>query len=184
VPPDQGLRLLGRLRGERRRCDGVLQPLRSLCAWRPRPRGDPPQHRDGEAVGTALDVGEDRAASVLAFSGDDHLLAVVTLRLVDVTSYRFVFSLQLWDVDRRTLVGGRSLVDWEGEKGYGALAFSRDSDLLVAAGPGTGPFVWDLDPESWTRNACRLAGRELTPGEWRTYVGSGREGERTCRVAS
>jgi DNA-binding SARP family transcriptional activator/WD40 repeat protein len=31
--------------------------------------------------------------------------------------------------------------------------------------------MWNLDPESWTAAACRLAGRNLTPAEWSSFIG-------------
>jgi hypothetical protein len=31
--------------------------------------------------------------------------------------------------------------------------------------------VWNLDPQSWVDAACRLAGRNLTPEEWNSYIG-------------
>jgi class 3 adenylate cyclase/WD40 repeat protein len=42
-----------------------------------------------------------------------------------------------------------------------------------------GPLLWDLDPAHWRATACRLAGRELTTGEWRTYL-PGEPYRRTC----
>jgi WD40 repeat protein len=30
---------------------------------------------------------------------------------------------------------------------------------------------WDVDPESWKRRACKVAGRNLTRDEWRDFVG-------------
>ena len=29
---------------------------------------------------------------------------------------------------------------------------------------------WNLDPASWERTACALAGRDLTESEWATYL--------------
>ena len=41
------------------------------------------------------------------------------------------------------------------------------------------PAVWDLDPDRWEANACRLAGRNLTRAEWEQYL-PGRPHEKTC----
>jgi WD40 repeat protein len=31
--------------------------------------------------------------------------------------------------------------------------------------------IWDLDPTSWIRAACGVAGRNLTAEEWATHIG-------------
>ena len=38
---------------------------------------------------------------------------------------------------------------------------------------------WDLRPESLVRQACRLAGRDLTAAEWNLYLPT-RPYRRTC----
>lgn len=32
------------------------------------------------------------------------------------------------------------------------------------------PLVWTVDPASWIRTACNIAGRNLTPAEWKQYL--------------
>ena len=29
---------------------------------------------------------------------------------------------------------------------------------------------WEVDPDAWSRHACRVAGRELTRAEWDEFV--------------
>ena len=31
-------------------------------------------------------------------------------------------------------------------------------------------WVWDVDPASWERRACQIAGRSLTQAEWQIYL--------------
>ncbi|HUG07813.1 MAG TPA: hypothetical protein VMP13_02760 [Acidimicrobiia bacterium] len=43
-----------------------------------------------------------------------------------------------------------------------------------------GVAVWDIHPEHLAEAACRMAGRNLIPTEWTTYVGSLGDYRRTC----
>jgi DNA-binding SARP family transcriptional activator/WD40 repeat protein len=52
----------------------------------------------------------------------------------------------------------------------GAPAFSADHRQLLFAGASGTVLRWDLDSRSWRRAACRLAGRDLSAAEWRTYL--------------
>ena len=36
-------------------------------------------------------------------------------------------------------------------------------------GDGTG-VIWNIDPASWKRQACRVANRNLTPAEWHDFL--------------
>jgi hypothetical protein len=69
------------------------------------------------------------------------------------------------------------------------VAFSPDGRTLAAgfsAGlghdPGKDPGVvlYDLDPQSWQRRACRIANRNLTRQEWRWLIGSDVPYQRLC----
>jgi WD40 repeat protein len=66
------------------------------------------------------------------------------------------------------------------------VAFATDGRTLFTAGEDGMLLAWDLtntrglgarlenntDPREWTRSACALAGRDLTPEEWRRHVPS------------
>jgi WD40 repeat protein len=52
--------------------------------------------------------------------------------------------------------------------------------LLLTAANGEGA-VWDVDPASWARRACRLANRTLTREEWAKFL-PGRPYEPACRA--
>ena len=40
--------------------------------------------------------------------------------------------------------------------------------------------AWDLDPDAHLEAACRIAGRQLTPAEWATYLGGFAGYRATC----
>ena len=49
-------------------------------------------------------------------------------------------------------------------------AFSPDgAHLLVLYSDGRG-YVWDIDPAHWAAKACEVAGRNLTPSEWKEFL--------------
>ncbi len=58
---------------------------------------------------------------------------------------------------------------------------SADTSTLMLAGSEGSVFSWDLDPRAWLATACRLAGRDLTEQEWRSYLGE-RPYEPVCRA--
>jgi hypothetical protein len=57
-------------------------------------------------------------------------------------------------------------------------AAARTAAAAVATGDGI--VAWDLDPASWELAACRLAGRNLTRGEWDRYLGDLAPYRATC----
>lgn len=85
-------------------------------------------------------------------------------------------GLQIWDIARQSLLGSRSLSGGPVETSYGAasLDFSPSGKALVSSGPKGTLVRWDLDTQSWSRLACRLAGRRLTRAEWSRFVGARR----------
>ena len=75
-------------------------------------------------------------------------------------------SIILWDVATPEPIG--SLVT-EDENATNAMAFSRDG-LLVSAGT-LGVTSWDVEIKSLRRKADVVAGRNLTPKEWKRFLG-------------
>ena len=59
-------------------------------------------------------------------------------------------------------------------------AFSPDGKQLAVPGVETRPMLWDVDPAVWRERACAIAGRNLTPEEWRLYLPSGTDYRATC----
>ena len=58
------------------------------------------------------------------------------------------------------------------------IAMSPDGQQLAVVG-NFGVLLWDLNLENWIEAACKMANRDLTPMEWRTYLGD-RPYEETC----
>jgi DNA-binding SARP family transcriptional activator/WD40 repeat protein len=61
---------------------------------------------------------------------------------------------------------------------YSAGFDARDADILVASTGGT-VAVWDPRPQEAVEAACRIAGRDLTEREWKTYLPN-RPREKVC----
>ena len=73
----------------------------------------------------------------------------------------------LWDVASRRQIG----TPLTGNGPYPYVFFSADGRRLLAISPEGPVTLWDVDPESWQRRACDIAGRNLTRSEWRDFVG-------------
>jgi len=56
----------------------------------------------------------------------------------------------------------------------------RPDGLEMALSTPEGVVVWDIDPEHQFEFACRIAGRDLTENEWRTYLSALGEPQSTC----
>jgi WD40 repeat protein len=70
--------------------------------------------------------------------------------------------LRLWDVATRLALGS-PLPD---PAHAGAAVFSRDGGSIFAVSAGGKGYRWDVRPATWARQACAVAGRRLTRGEW------------------
>jgi WD40 repeat protein len=89
----------------------------------------------------------------LAFSPDGRLLAANSDSVV------------LWDVDTRKRVGS----GFPGVKGWNpGVAFEPSGRLLIFQLAAT--IEWPTDRPTLQRFACRVAGRDLTPEEWRDLL--------------
>ena len=71
----------------------------------------------------------------------------------------------LWDVATGTPVGRLS-----GGSRRAMLDLSRDGRRLLITNANGHGAVWDIDPQSWARHACKLANRTLTREEWEKFV--------------
>ena len=63
-------------------------------------------------------------------------------------------------------------------RGYAYVVPGADDELVLAGGDQPGRRI-PLDPAVWLATACRIAGRDLTRDEWRTYLPD-RPYRRTC----
>jgi WD40 repeat protein len=58
------------------------------------------------------------------------------------------------------------------------VAFSPDGKLLASVSDTVR--LWDVSLESWLKQACAIANRNLTPEEWRRYMGIDVPYRKTC----
>ena len=94
-------------------------------------------------------------ATSLAFSPSGRILAVAASD-----------GVELWDLRSRTIIGAPL------PGANHRLAFTSDGRTLVGTQyNGTGQAtVWNITPTAWERQACRIAGRNLSPKEWRQFL--------------
>jgi WD40 repeat protein len=81
----------------------------------------------------------------------------------------------LWDVQTHELIGTLRA----GPKGIRHVAFSPQEELLASVSADDWIVFWQAGFERWRSRACRVANRNLTPGEWGTYFGN-RPYRKTC----
>ncbi|SDS10401.1 DNA-binding transcriptional activator of the SARP family [Agromyces flavus] len=58
--------------------------------------------------------------------------------------------------------------------------YLRPDGLEMALSMPEGVVVWDMDPDHQFEYVCRIAGRDLTENEWRTYLGDLGDWRSTC----
>jgi WD40 repeat protein/DNA-binding SARP family transcriptional activator len=104
-------------------------------------------------TGIVQQLSASRGGGLVAASGDDGSLV-----LLDAAHYRRL---------------GAALPPPAGLSGYPVLAVV-DSRLarLVAVYQNGEASVWPLDPAQWLARACAVPSRNLTPAEWRLYLGA------------
>jgi WD40 repeat protein len=126
---------------------------------------------DAKTIGT-VEVGPGFQIDAVAPSGDGTLLAVGggTFGGGPVGTRR-TNDLQLWEVQRNTLLGSQSLANGLPATGSLHLRFLSESGQLVTTGFG-GVAVWDVDAHGWASRACALVNRALTRAEWSALVGA------------
>jgi WD40 repeat protein/DNA-binding SARP family transcriptional activator len=77
-------------------------------------------------------------------------------------------NILLWDRATGTVIGGPFPGPSAGA--YLAASFTPDGrHLLVVSDSGSG-WLWDVAPSDWATRACAIAGRSLTPEEWREFL--------------
>jgi WD40 repeat protein/class 3 adenylate cyclase len=84
-------------------------------------------------------------------------------------------TVRLYDTATRKQVGS----NLPGVDNMGTWASVLPGDRLLALVQTGDAFTWDLDPDRWSAQACRVANRQLTPSEWRAFLPD-RPYEPTC----
>ena len=95
-------------------------------------------------------------------------------------------SLTVTDLTSGDVLGALTLpTDTAGLKT--GLAFTQDGRRLITVTEGNNEQgtdallgVWSMSADSWIKIACASAGRNLTAGEWRQYVGASLPADLTC----
>ncbi|TQM77769.1 TIR domain-containing protein [Saccharothrix saharensis] len=82
-----------------------------------------------------------------------------------------VGTVKLWNVDTGDQVGSVTLPDSRADLNTALAASADGRELLAATGNGT-ITRWHLHPDAWIDAACASAGRDLTPEEWTSAVGT------------
>ena len=119
--------------------------------------------QDGERLGPPIEVGKDEIDPV-SFSPDGRLLAASS---GDQTA-------TVWDVASRKQLG----TTFPAVQGVVPVAqFAPDGDLVIAYLADA--VKWPMDPRTWERFACKVAGRDLTPAEWDDILPD-RDHQRVC----
>jgi WD40 repeat protein len=118
--------------------DGTAQ-LWSAADWKP--------------VGAPLEGHDRRRFLSLEFSPDSNVLVTAGQ---DGT-------VALWDVASQDPIGSPLLIEADD---YLAADLSADGSHLFVASAKRRGVRWSVDPAAWKQQACRVAGRELTAGEW------------------
>jgi WD40 repeat protein len=108
-------------------------------------------------------VGKDEIDPV-SFSPDGRLLAASS---GDQTA-------TVWDVASRKQLG----TTFPAVQGVVPVAqFAPDGDLVISYLADA--VKWPMDPRTWERFACKVAGRDLTPAEWDDILPD-RDHQRVC----
>jgi hypothetical protein len=79
-------------------------------------------------------------------------------------------SAELWDAASEKQLGTLSTGGAQFKPAFAAFDPTGSTSTLVTAVTGGPVLLWAVDPTSWPRRACALAGRRLTKQEWQDFL--------------
>jgi WD40 repeat protein len=109
-------------------------------------------------IGPPLIGHRDRVVSI-AFSPDGSMLA----------SGSWDSTVRLWDVATGQPIGP-ALASHSDR--VNSVAFSPNGNIVASGSADTTIRLWPVGVALWTQDACRVANRNLTQQEWRSYLGN------------
>jgi hypothetical protein len=65
-------------------------------------------------------------------------------------------------------IGNRNGV--QGHRGPGGLGLADAGRRVLIISPSGLIIIWSLSPSVWAKQACKIAGRNITPGEWAKFI--------------
>lgn len=122
--------------------------------------------------GDPLPVGDALSAGAVAVDSQGERLALL----------RSDGAVRLWDLKTGAALAETLRLDrliLAPFPSYDAIDFSPDGRQIAIAA-GSQLVLWDVEPASWVREACRIANRDLTRAEWAEYIGPDIAYEATC----
>jgi WD40 repeat protein len=85
----------------------------------------------------------------------------------------------VYEVGSTTQIGRALRLELSGTAAHLGATLRPDGRQLAVA-TEHGVQLWDLEPDAWRDAACRVAGRNLTRGEWDSYLPQGEPYHATC----
>lgn len=85
----------------------------------------------------------------------------------------------LWDLGSRSTIGDP--LPGPPTNHFAAAAFTPGGTRLIVVSDTGDGWIWDVDPASWLRRACTVAGRNFTVQEWQQILPD-RAYQPTCRA--
>jgi WD40 repeat protein len=101
-------------------------------------------------------IAEDGAVVSMSFSPDHSVLATAGSE----------GTATLWDVGSRKRIGP----PLTGPPSPGVAVLDPTGHILATAFDYGTVLLWDVDPASWLKRACAVAGRPLTQPEWQDFL--------------